>query len=282
MTEAPSTEIKLGNYTLNTPSEKAQRVSMLLWGSAGCGKTTLASTAPGKKLWINFDPDGTASIANRAKARNDIIVLDLASEKDNIVEKFKVADPLGLTKFLTENPDVETVVIDSVTNFGDKALAHGVEIAKGTSKGRGATLEDPGFSGYGNKNTWMRLMVKHMLEVTGKLNRHVIFIAHEDKPTTNDQGAVLFITIMLGSSLSEQVPLQISEVWAMTDTGKERRIAVRPCRSRKPMKTRMFSANSSEPEFKWNYDADKLEGDGIAEWYAAWKANGFAKLQLPK
>lgn len=278
----PVSTIKLGNYELNAPNEKTQRISMLLWGSTGCGKTTLASTAPGKKLWISFDPDGTVSIANRAKAHNDIIVLDLAAEKDNIVEKFKVADPLGLTKFLTDNPDIETVVVDSVTNFGDKALTHGVETAKGTNKGRGASLEDPGFAGYGNKNTWTRLMVKHLLEVTGKLNRHIIFIAHEDKPEKNDQGAVLFITIMLGSSLSEQVPLQISEVWAMTDTGKERRIAVRPCRSRKPMKTRMFIANAAEPEFKWNYDADTLKGDGIAEWYAAWKANNFAKLQLPK
>ena len=285
MTETTPTEITLGNYALNTPNAKAQRISMLLWGSAGCGKTTLASTAPGKKLWINFDPDGTASIANRAKERNDIIVLDLSAEKDSIVEAFKKSDTTmikNVEKFLTENPDIETVVLDSVTSFGDKALAHGVTAAQSTTKGRGATLEDPGFAGYGNKNTWTRLLVKHLLEVTGKLNRHMIFIAHEDKPEKNDQGAVLFITIMLGSSLSEQVPLQISEVWAMTDTGKERRIAVRPCRSRKPMKTRMFIANASEPEFKWNYDADKLEGEGIADWYAAWKANGFAKLQLPK
>jgi len=285
MTEETKTEITLGAYTLSAPNEKAQRISMLLWGSAGCGKTTLASTAPGKKLWINFDPDGTASIANRAKARNDIIVLDLSAEKDNIVEAFKKSDTTlikNIEKVLTENPDIETVVLDSVTSFGDKALSHGVYAAQSTSKGKGATLEDPGFAGYGNKNTWTRLLVKHLLEVTGKLNRHMIFIAHEDKPEKNDQGAVLFITIMLGSSLSEQVPLQISEVWAMTDTGKERRIAVRPCRSRKPMKTRMFIANSSEPEFKWNYDADKLEGEGIADWYAAWKENGFSKLQLPK
>ena len=39
------------------------RVSMMLWGSAGCGKTTFANTAPGKRLYINFDPDGTSSLA---------------------------------------------------------------------------------------------------------------------------------------------------------------------------------------------------------------------------
>lgn len=281
MTEQAKTEIKLGNYVLNQPSEKVQRISMLLWGSAGCGKTTLASTAPGKKLWINFDPDGTVSIANRAKERNDIIVLDLSAERDTVVEKFKENNPLNLDAFLKENEDIETIVVDSLTSFGDKAMSHGVVKAQGTAKGRGSTLEDPGYAGYGNKNTWMRLLVKNMLEVTAKHNKHVIFIAHEDKPTTNDQGAVLFISIMLGSSLNEQVPLQISEVWAMTDTGKERRIAVRPCRARKPMKTRMFRANNQTPEFIWNYDADELTGEGIEQWYASWKANGFAKIELP-
>ena len=40
-------------------------MSLLLWGASGTGKTTLACTAPGKKLLILFDPDGDASIAER-------------------------------------------------------------------------------------------------------------------------------------------------------------------------------------------------------------------------
>src|SRR5690606_15484230 len=140
--------------------------------------TTLAATAPGKKLWINFDPDGLSSIATR----DDVIYVDLAEAPDACVEKFKSDDPLGLTKFFKDNPDVETVVVDSVTMFGEKALAHGVVKAQGTAKGAKSTIEDPGFSGYGNKNTWTSYLTKNLLSVTLKHKKHIIFICHEDKP----------------------------------------------------------------------------------------------------
>lgn len=267
------------SLSIQRPVQKFTRFSGLIWGSAGCGKTTLASTAPGLKLWLSFDDQATTPIMTR----DDIIEVPLFDKANNIVERFKdQKDMLGLEKFFKseEGEAVETVVFDSLTTFGEKALFHGVDVARGTPKGRGATIEDPGFSGYGNKNTWTRLLVINLLRLTHKYNKHCIFIAHEDKPTTNDQGAVLFISIMLGSALNEQVGLQINEIWWLNDTGKDRRIAIRPCRMRKPMKTRMFSAMGSA-EFLWDYNAETLKGDGIAEWYEAWKAGGYAKLPVP-
>lgn len=233
-------------------------------------------TSTGQKLWINFDPDGTNALTNR----NDITVLDLSEEPDSVVEKLKSENPLGLDKFLEEHPEIETVVFDSLTTFGEKCLIQGVKVARTTNKGKSSTLEDPGFSGYGNKNTWTHACVRELLKVTGKHNRHMIFIAHEDKPTTNDSGVVLYISIMLGSSLNEQLPVKISEIWNLSDTGKERRIAVRPCRMKKPMKSRMF-ITSGEPEFEWNYNADTLEGEGIEDWFKAWKKNKGKKIELP-
>ena len=270
-------EITLGGKTLTRPAEVVQRLSLMLWGSSGSGKTTLASTAPGLKLWINFDPDGTNALNNR----DDIIVLDLSNEPNNIVMKFRNENPLNLKKFFEDNPDVETVVFDSLTTFGEKALVHGVEAAKTTAKGKYATLEDPGFAGYGNKNTWTHACVRELLKITGQYNKHMIFIAHEDKPVMNDSGVVLYISIMLGSSLNEQLPVKISEIWNLTDTGKERRLAIRNCRGRKPMKSRMF-VTSGEPEFTLNYNADELSGDGIEQWYEKWKKNGGKKIEIPK
>ena len=66
----------------------------------------------------------------------------------------------------------------------------------------------------------------------------------------------------------------------MSDTGLERRIAIRPCRSRKPMKTRMFDA-SGAPEFVWHYNTITADGEGIAEWFRAWQEGGGKKLPLP-
>tara|TARA_Y100000296_G_scaffold82229_1_gene111032 strand:+ start:339 stop:1178 length:840 start_codon:yes stop_codon:yes gene_type:complete len=268
--------ITLGGVQLQSPRERIKRFSLLLWGSSGSGKSTLAATAPGKKLWINFDPDGTDAIAYR----DDIIVMDFANKPDREVEQFKESDPLRITKFLTDHPEYETVVFDSLTTFGNKALNHGIIKAQGTPKGRKATIEDPGYAGYGNKNTWTRLCVTNLLKATGSCNRNIIFIAHEDKPVTNQEGTVMHISIMLGSSLNEQIPVDLSEIWNLHDTGRERKISVRNCRLRKPLKSRMF-LTSTEPEFEWTYNAETDEGPGIKDWYEAWIANSGKKISLP-
>jgi hypothetical protein len=271
-------EVTLGGVALETPSQRIKRFSLLLWGPSGCGKTTLAATAPKNLLWLNFDPDGTDAVANV----DGIEVLDFAKQPASIAEKFKEENPIRIKQFLIDRPDIKTVVFDSLTTFGEKALYHGVKVAQGTNKGKkeGVTIESPGYSGFGNKNTWTQLCVSNLLQVTGELERNMIFIAHEDKPEKDSNGIVLYISIMLGSSLNEQVPVKLSEIWNMTDTGKERRIAVRNCRARKPMKSRMF-ITSEESEFIWHYDADKQEGEGIAQWYERWSQNGGKKIDLP-
>lgn len=271
------TEIKIGERILVSPRQSIERFSLLLWGSPGCGKTTLAATAPGDLLWVNFDPDGLSGLSNR----HNIHILDLSPEPNNIVLKFKDADPLGIGRFLAEHPEISTVVVDSITSFGEKALPHGVKVAQSTTKGKSASLEDPGYSGWGNKNTWTRLLVTNMLIMTLKHKRNIIFIAHEDKPTTNDQGHVMFITMMLGSSLSSQVPVQIGETWWLYEKNGKRHIAVRPVQQRKPMKTKMFKVGPKDPStFEWKFNADTWEGEGINDWYEAWKQAG-AKIALP-
>lgn len=270
------TDIKIGNYIVTPLQDAPSRLSLLLWGSSGCGKTTLAATAPGKILWINFDPDGTASI----RGRDDILLLDLVGESGRIAEELKKDDPMGLDKFLAADESIQTIVFDSLTTYKDKILPYAIKVAQSTAKGRSSTIEDPGFSGYGNINTWIRVTMENLLRVSKKHNRNIIFIAHEDKPEKNDQGIVLYISIMLGSSLNEQVPVKISEVWWMNDTGKSRTIAVRAVRNRKPMKTRMFLAEK-EAEFTWRFDANTWEGEGIAEWLKRWQDAG-TKIPLPR
>lgn len=272
--------LRIGGKELvaQTEETKMHRMSMLLWGPAGHGKTALAETMPGEKMWINFDPDGTAALTH---LRGKIHVFDLASYRDDIVDAFKQPDPLGIGALLDANPQIESVICDSLTAYSDKALHHGVAKARATKKGSSSTIEDPGFAGYGQKNTAVNEFVTRMLAVTGQRNRHIAFTAHEDKPQTNEDGAVTGSTLMLGSSLVIQVPTKISEIWYISDTGKERRIAIRPCRGHSPMRTRMFFTNQV-PEFLNPYNADTNKGDGIAEWYGAWRDNGFKKINIPK
>lgn len=248
--------------------ELPERLTGLLWGPAGQGKTTLACTAPGKKLLLNFDPDGPASIAYRT----DTDVADMSDMSASLADQAKSENPFGLRVALGA---YDTLIVDSLTNYGYKALMHGVATSKG------ATIERPSLQGFGVRTALTVALVKNILVMTKKLNKHVLFIAHEASPDKNEEGIIQQITIALGGQLPTQIPLDLSEVWYIHDTGKERKIMIRPARQRRPMKTRMFSTQG-DVEFTWKYNSDTGEGAGIAEWFKAWVDGGKQKLPLPK
>lgn len=267
-----------GGLKIQGLDDKQSRFSLLLWGPAGCGKTTLASTAPGKILWINFDPDGTDSLRGISEWEDKFLILDLSSQKHSITQKFKTDDGLGIGKILADpEHNIQTVVVDSLTAYSQLAVEAGIDVTKG------ATLERPSPGAYGARNALTLRMIQAILRLTAQHNKNVIFITHEDAPVTNDEGAVLYITMQLGGKLPDQAALQISEVWFMNDTGKERRIAVRPVRARKPMKSRMFDTSDSKyNEFIWPYQTNKPDPKyEIATWINEWKAAG-GKIQTPR
>lgn len=285
-------EMMLGGKELKTGSEQATRFSSLLWGISGCGKTTLAATAPGKKLWINFDPDGPSSVTGLSSQyvgkdtalSNEIYVHDLSAETHKMVENFKKDDWLKLGPLLADDSNgIETVVVDSVTRFAQLALENVVarDIGKGASWQ--PSIETPGQTAYGARNILTYRMFSDIFTITKRYNKNVIFITHEAAPHTNDKGETLFITMALGGQLPILGSAQLSEVWHMVDGTNGRTIAVRPCRGFKPMKTRMFDATQANPEFKWDYDINKPNTKmEIATWYKQWRDTGGQKLQLPK
>ena len=70
-----SPTMQLGSIELTTPKTQPRRMSTIIWGPSGAGKTTLAATAPRPILWVNFDPDGTSSLMDE----EDIIIADFSS-----------------------------------------------------------------------------------------------------------------------------------------------------------------------------------------------------------
>ena len=263
-------DFKIGQNTIQKATQRPARLTGLFWGSAGTGKTTLACTAPGRKLLVNFDPDGQTSVAGF----EDLDVLDLSGPDISVVELFKGQDPLKLGSIIQ---NYDTLIIDSLTNDAFKTLMRGVAMSKG------ASIERPDPQAYQVRNSLIVQLVKNTLAMTSKFGTHVIFIAHEDAPVMNDEGVVMHITLSLGGKLPEQTALDFSEVWCIQDmgVGRDRRVIFRPARNRKPMKTRMFDT-SSEAEFSWQFDPDTGKGMTVAGWYEEWKANGFRKIAVPK
>lgn len=260
-----------GGIPITTPSVDDMRLNMLLWGDIGSGKTTLAATAPGNKLFVLFDPGGDLSLVDRA----DVKVLNLTKETPaRILAQFRAPDPYGLSVILTSRPDYETVVIDSMTALAYVALREAVQRAGGKS-----TLEQPGMHGYTYRNASLLRITVAVMQMCALHKRHLILVTHEGNADRSEDGVVTSIPMALSDSVANQVGLRFNEVWHVSDTGTEHRIAIRPCRLRKSMKTRLFI--NDKPEFVWHYNPDTLIGEGIADWYSQWQDGNGKKLPLP-
>lgn len=282
-TKASHMEIEIDGIKIPTFADTERRMSLLLWGQAGCGKTVLACSAPGRKLLINFDPDGPNSLGNR----DDVVLVDLSDSGRTIVDKFKADDdpllPLGdkiyrLSKII-QDLQISTCVTDSVSAFSTLATAQASAVIKG------ATIENPSPGGYGARNIYTMRMMSGILRTTKKFNTHCIFITHEDDGGIKDKdGNLLHISMILGGKLTSNAALQISEVWHMTDDGKQRRIMLRPGRMRKPMKTRMFNDEAIEFVSKYNqFGKDAPYGEhSLADFIKSWEDNGYNKIAVPK
>jgi hypothetical protein len=252
---------------------------MLLWGPSGAGKTTWACSAPGKKLILNFDPDGFKSVAYR----DDVDVLDLSDRGHKVLENFTKFpdDPFGLSK---EIEKYDTLILDSVTALSQLALERGVALSAANSRGgQQSSIEFPGLQGYGARTTVSVMALRSMLRVTGRYDKNFIAITHEDDPEKDSNGNTLYISMMLGGKIKNNVALQISEIWYMQASEKDRKVLIRPARGRQPMKTRMF--DQGNPEFVLKYDADKPDegqADSLAAIYQRWVDGGKKKISLPK
>ena len=264
------------------------RLSMLIWGQAGSGKTTWAATAPGDKLWLSFGEGEHVSVSGR----NDVFVMDLSSTPADEVFKHGLGkNPFGLDQQLYERRNIKTVVVDNLTAVQYLGLEKAVGDGIGAGKGFTPTMQAPGRSAYGGRNANLIGLMKAIISITGKHKVNVIFIAHESDPITkiDNRGveSIEHIGMSLGGQLVNNVSAQLSEIWNFRQEplGKRQRIVtVRVSGSRKPMKTRMFDQRG-ESSFVVTYDPTKPNAAPgqvtISGFWEAWHKNGMQRIQVP-
>lgn len=285
----PST-LDLGGIPVTLGVEAADRMAILIWGPATVGKSCLAATSPGDKLWLSFGDNEHVSVAHR----KDVYVTDLSSLDLHTLFKHAQSDnPFNLDKFLTENENIHSVVVDSATALSFRALQKSVLISKnGASRNYVPTMEAPGLAGYGGRNAIVLETLTGILRVTAKHNVHCIITAHEADPTMKEvqspsggyQEVIDYIGIMLGGQLVNNVTWRLSEIWYLGQENQQRYILTRPTRKRKPCKTRMFQQRDVPAEFDLYYDPD-LPDEGqhtISSFYNEWLDNDKQRIAIPQ
>jgi hypothetical protein len=286
--EQPSGTLQLGPVTVPPAgADKAERAAIMLWGAAGCGKSTFAATGRGNKLWLSLGDNEHVSIMHRS----DVRVAKLYDlELDDLFKHMQNDNPLGLDQALSQDESIGTVVMDSVTALSFRALQKAVKMGVGASRTFKPTMEAPGIGAYGARNAICLEVLTGLLRVTAKHGVDCILTAHEGDPVVkqeNNTEVIDYIGVMLGGQLVNNTTWRLSEIWYMSqqETGeKNRRIMIRPTRKRKPAKTRMFVGND-KPEFDVSYDPFKPDDSKgqmtIAKWVNEWLDGGGKHLPIP-
>jgi hypothetical protein len=261
---------------------------MLLWGPTGAGKTTIAASAPGDKLWLSFGEGEHVSVSNRP----DVFVMDLSTfPADEIFKHGISSNPFGLDQQLYERRNIKTVVVDNLTVVQYLGLQKAVADGVGASRMFTPTMQVPGIGAYGGRNQNLIGLMRALLIITGKHRVHIIFTAHENDPVTrvDNKGmeTVENISMSLGGQLINNVTAQLSEIWNFRQelTGRRNRIiTTRISGNRKPMKTRMFS-QKGESSFAVSYDPDLANNAPgqmtIAGFWEQWLKNGMRRIPVP-
>ena len=222
-----------------------------------------------------IDPDGKESIPEVC----DYKVLDLSMMEDG--ETVRALKDKVPTMIKQMKGQVASVVVDSLTVYAERGLNYAIQQKVGGSPKFTPTIEAPGQTAYGARRQYIVHATSNILRATALVGMHCFFTTH-DSEVTNDKGEILHYTMMLGGKANNDVGIKISECWWMREHDGKWFIAVRNCRQREPMKTRMFNSSSSpEFELKFNPALGIDQPHSISRWFESWIAAGRKKIPLP-
>ena len=255
------------------------RVAGIIWGDSKTGKTTWAMSLPGRKLLINFDPDGYLSVASR----NDFDVLDLSvlPVGEQIDQAKKAAT------YIVENAaKYQSVIVDSITSLVMAAQSDAIIRGVGKSNTFQPSIDAPGLVAYGARNGHTVDVVSKLLRATGINKQHCFFIAHADDPEYDAKGEnIIKQTIMVSAKPRNSIALKVSEIYHLgLASGNRRTVYTAPFGVLTPMGSRIFDT-AKVPRFDLRYTIDKPDDqqpDSLTSIIAAFQKNKAKLTGVPK
>lgn len=256
------------------------RLVGIIWGDAKTGKTTYACSLPGRKLIINFDPEGFSSVAYR----DDVDVIDLS----NIAPKEAITAAKKAGTYIIENAEkYGSIIVDSLTTLTELSLRDAVE--RGVGKGKNGfvpTIDEPGLACWGARNNNVNDVVSKILRATGQTKLHCFLIAHADDPEfTQDGKTIVQQTIMLSAKIRNTTGLKVSEIYHLGQDANRRTIYLAPHGVKRPMGSRIFDTAKFK-QFELKYDINKPDEEqpcALQCIVKKWQDDNYIKLtELPK
>lgn len=257
----------------------SNRVAMILWGTSKTGKTTYACSAPGRKLIVNFDPDGYSTVADR----DDVDVIDLSLDPPSDALKKAQQAPM----FIKENAEkYGTVILDNMTTLMEVCLHDAINNKIGASSKFVPSLDTPGLIAYGARNNRFNEVFGKLTRATGQHNLNFIAIAHQDDPQFSEDGrTIVEQTMLLPSKPRQQSSIKTSEIWYIDIASGRRTLYLHPFGTKKPMGSRMFDTSKvSKFELKYTiHEDDDDQGHSLTSIIESWHNGGKKKLtKVPK
>ena len=158
-----------------------QGLKVLVYGQAGCGKTTLSKTLPTP---VVLSAEGG--------------LLSLKDDNIPYIEIKSMTDLHEAYEWVSKSKDYESVVLDSISEIAEVVLSHEKKINK---DGRAA---------YGE----MDVQLSEIIRAFRDLNMHVLMTAKLEKQQ-DEMGRMLYFPSLPGNKTAQKLPYFFDEVLAL-------------------------------------------------------------------
>lgn len=195
----------------NTATMGLDRLKMLVYGAPGVGKTTLASTLPGRVLIVSAEA-GTLSLAGHS-----IDVIDVTEHEGKALLPDMRIRKLNKVLGLLNGPDFQSkydwVFVDSLTEISQTVLEAAQDAAQRLAAETGKAQD--GFKLWGDYARTCTALVKAFRDLPGY---GVVFTALEAED--KDENGRRFMRVDMQGKVGKQLPAFFDEVFRMSvDSG---------------------------------------------------------------